>query len=446
MLSKIKAELKAQGVNSYEIYMQVPVVTQLYLRLGEIEFRNEVKHLGYSVRILDKGFGMISSNQTEDAQIKQCIRNSLLMARQSKPEKFTFPPSKKSPQVDIVDKKIKEQPENVVRDFAKDIAEAAEAEKVELPLAKVKAFHIKTFITNSEGLDKEKEETMLFTEISFKTSLGGKLSEYWTSRYSRRPKDIPIESLGRWAKLAKDNLKAKMPKTEKLEVILPPQAVCDLLVPVVGNHSTGRALKTGISKFEPGETVASKSLMVFDDGLHPYGLQSSPFDDEGNPQTRTAVIHNGVFKSYLYDQYYGLQYSEDSTGNAIRQSTTFFFVDNKFRTAPSNQTSNLSVQPGNKTLDELISEVSKGLLIHNFSWMAPNEASGSFGSEIRNASFIENGEIKHPIKGGIVSGNVFEVIKSITGISKQPEVTSGQTAFSCISPYLRFKGIQIAGD
>ena len=96
MLSKIKAELKAQGVNSYEIYMQVPVVTQLYLRLGEIEFRNEVKHLGYSVRILDKGFGMISSNQTEDAQIKQCIRNSLLMARQSKPEKFTFPPSKKA--------------------------------------------------------------------------------------------------------------------------------------------------------------------------------------------------------------------------------------------------------------------------------------------------------------------------------------------------------------
>ena len=446
LIPKIEAKLKTSGVDNYEIYMQAPVVTQLYLRQGKVELINEVKRLGYGIRILDKGFGVTSSNQTRDSQIEECVNNAILMARQSKPEKFTFPHQRKVAHVDIVDKGIKDNPEEVVRGFAEQLVNIAAAERVELPFAKVKAYHTRTSVMNSEGLDRDKEETMLFTEISFKTSLKGQLSEYWATRYSRRPEDIPTADLERWAKLARENLKAEMPKTEKLEVILPPHVVCDLLVPVVGTHSTGRALKTGISKFGEGELVASEHLTIFDHGLYPYGIQSSPFDDEGNPQGRVTIIDNGVFKNYVYDQYYGLQYGRSSTGNGIRQTTQLFYIDEKFKLLPRNQTSNLMVKPGKKTLEELISEVSRGLLVYKFSWLNPHEASGSFAAEIRNAALIENGEIVCPIKGGLVSGNVFTIIKSITGISKEAEIASGETAFCCISPYLRFKDVQIAGD
>jgi PmbA protein len=446
LLSKIEAKLKGAGVKDYEIYMQVPRVTQLYLRLGKTELLNKVKHLGYGIRILDKGLGKVSSNQTESLQIETCIRNAELMARQSKPEEFTFPSQTKVADVEIVDKRVKESPEEVVKDFAEQLVEIAEAEKVELPFAKVKAYHILTSIVNSEGLDREKEETMLFTEISFKTSRSGQLSEYWATRYARRPDDIPKDSLQRWAQLAKENLKAKTPKTEKLEVIFPPHVICDLLVPVVGTHSTGRALKTGISKFEDGEAIADKSLTITDDGLYPYGVQSSPFDDEGNPQSRVSVVENGVFRNRLYDQYYGIQCREGSTGNGIRQATVFFYIDEKFKLLPYNQTSNFRVKAGKKTLEELISEVSKGLLIHKLSWLNPQAASGFFGSEIRNAVLIENGEISAPVKGGLVSGNVFTLIKDITGISNKEEIASGETAFCCVSPYMRFKDVQIAGD
>lgn len=446
IMSKIEVKLKAVGVENYEIYMQIPVVTQLYLRHGETELINLVKHFGYSVRVLDKGFGMTSSNQTEDSQIERCVKNALQMARQSKPEKFTFPYQTATPHVDIVDNGIKENPEEVVKDFGQRVIDAAAAENVELPFAKVKAYYLRTFISNSEGLEKEKEETVLFTEISFKTSSGGRLSEYWVTRYSRRPQDISTAMLETWARLAKENLQAKMPKTEKLEVILPPTVICDLFVPVLGSHSTGRALKTGLSKFEENELVADESLTIFDDGLYPYGLQSSPFDDEGNAQRKTTIIEKGVFKNYLYDQYYALQYDKASSGNGIRQSTVFFYIDDKFKILPRNQTSNLRVETGNKSLETLISEVSRGLLIYNFSWMHPHETSGSFGSEIRNAALIENGELVSPIKGGLVSGNVFDLIKKVTGLSNTAEITSGQTAFSCISPYIRFKDVQVAGD
>ncbi len=446
LIPKIEAKLKASGVDNYEIYMQSPVVTQLYLRQGKVELINEVRHLGYGIRILDKGFGMTSSNQTRDSQIGECVENAMAMAGQSKSEKFTFPHQRKVAHVDIVDKGIKDDPGEVVRDFAEQLVNLADAEKVDLPFAKVKAYDIHTSIMNSEGLDREKEETMLFTEISFKTSLKRRLSEYWATRYSRRPADISTADLERWARLARENLKAEMPKTERLEVLLPPHVVCDLLVPVVGTHSTGRALKTGISKFEEGELVASEPLTIFDDGLYPYGIQSSPFDDEGNPQGRATIIENGVFKNYVYDQYYGLQYGKNSTGNGIRQTTVLFYIDEKFKLLPRNQTSNFRVKPGEKTLEELVSEVSRGLLVYKFSWLNPHGASGSFASEIRNAALIENGETVRPIRGGLVSGNVFTMIKNITGISKEAEIASGETAFCCISPYLRFKDVQIAGD
>ncbi len=446
LLSEIQAKLEAAGVKDYEIYLQAPIVTQLYLRRGERELLNTVKHLGYGIRVLDKGLGMVSSNRTASAQIETCIKNAVLMARQSKPEKFTFPRQTKTTRVDIVDKEIKDNPEGTIEDFAQQFVEIAEAEDVELPFAKVKTYYTRTSIVNSEGLDREKEETTLFIEVSFKTSRSGKLSEYWATRYARRAQDIPRSSLQKWARLAKQNLEAKTPKTEKLEVIFPPQVICDLLVPVVGTHSTGRALKTGISKFEEGETVADQSLTVTDDGLYPYGLQSSPFDDEGNSQRRVTLIEDGVFTNRLFDQYYGLQSGKDSTGNGIRQGSVFFYIDEKFKLRPQNQTSNLRVHAGTKTLDELIAEISKGLLIYNFSWLNPQSASGSFGSEIRNAALIENGEVTHPVKGGLVSGNVFTLIKNITGISGVEEIASGGTAFCCVSPYMRFKDVQIAGD
>jgi predicted Zn-dependent protease len=45
----------------------------------------------------------------------------------------------------------------------------------------------------------------------------------------------------------------------------------------------------------------------------------------------------------------------------------------------------------------------------------------------------------------MVSGKVFDMIKNISGISNQQLVESGATAFSCISPYIRFEDVQVVG-
>lgn len=446
LISRIEASLKRMKIDNYEAYMQVPEATQLYMRRGERELTNEVRQVGYSVRILKKGLGMACCNQTNDLSIKRCVTQALEMARQSKEEKLVFPTQKPTSKVDIKDQRIWNKPESVVDEFQERLVEVAAKTGVELPFAKIRAFKIRSMIVNSEGLDREKEETLFFTEICYKSSRGGKLSEFWTTRYARRLKDMSLTSIEKWAELSKANLNAKPPKTEKLEVIFSPEVACDLFVPVMNGQCTGLSLKQAISRFEEGETVADETLSMIDDGLHPFGIQSSPFDDEGNPQSRTVLIDNGVFKNRVYDQYYGLEYGKESTGNGFRQGMVSFLVDDKYRAVPRNQTSNLEIEPGKKSLEELISEIERGLLLYKFSWANPDEATGIFASEIRNASLIEKGELVYPVKGGLVTGDVFSLMKNVTGISNQPEIVSGETAFSCIAPWLRFKDVQVAGE
>src|SRR5438552_12468435 len=108
----------------------------------------------------------------------------------------------------------------------------------------------------------------------------------------------------------------------------------------------------------------------------------------------------------------------------MRQRVSHYLIYDKYLTLPENQTTNLMIHPGNQKLEKLIAEIKEGIIIHMFSWLHPNEESGSFGSEIRNANFIRDGEIEGPVKGGVVSGNVFDLLKNITGISKEIEVAS----------------------
>ncbi len=446
MLDRIESWLKRMKVKNYEVYMQVPDVTQRYIRKGERELTNEVQQVGYSIRILEKGLGMAYCNQINDPSIKRCITQAVKMAKQSKEEKLIFPSQKPTSKVDVKDQRIWNEPESVVEEFQGKIVEVAAKSGVELPFAKIRAFKIRTKIVNSEGLDREKEETLLFTEICFKSSGEDKLSEFWTTRYARRLEDVSLASIEKWAQLSKANLKAKPPKTERLEVIFSPQIICDLFVPVMNGHCTGLSLKQAISRFEEGETVADETLTMIDDGLHPFGIQSSPFDDEGNPQSRTVLVDHGVFKNRVYDQYYGIEYGKDSTGNGIRQGMVSFIVDEKFMAIPRNQTSNLEIESGKESLEELISEIERGLLVYKFSWANPDEATGIFAPEIRNARLIEKGQLTYPVKGGLITGDVFSLMKNVTGISNQPEIVSGETAFSCITPWLRFKDVQVAGE
>lgn len=439
-IEQIVSRIKRKKVKEWEVYFQKSVSHQIFLRQGKRELLQNTDTLGYSTKVHNGGIGFSNSNLITPDTIDKCINDALSLANVTKKIKFRFPPNKKTGKVKIVDKSLtKENARNSLSNYVSQLTNLVKGKNIKISFAKLKAFDINTKIVNSEGLEKEKEETYFYIELSLKSE-----REFWTNGFTRKLEQLPMEKINDWIVLAKKVSIAIEPKTDKVPVVFSPKVMVDAFVPIIGSHCNASSLKRKISYFMHHKQF-SKEINVVDNGLYPFALMTSPFDDEGNPQEETIIIEKGSFKNYLYDQLYAKILNKKPTGNGIRQRSSFPLIDNKYTSQPGDQPSNLMILPGKKKLDKLISEIDKGLIVYQFSWLTPNEDTGNFASEIRNAAYIENGEITKPVKGGMVSGNVFDLLKNVSGISKEFEIVSGATAFSGIMPYGRFENLQIAG-
>jgi PmbA protein len=439
ILKKVKKSAK-----EYEVYLQKTEINEIHIQKNKIGFVNKTVNSGYGIRIHNGGMGFSSSNIFSDFAIKQTVENTIKSSKMTNKIDFNFPSPQKFSEVKNVDKKIKDNGESAVKDYTNQILKSIPKD-ILISFGKIRAYDSQLQIINSEGLDLTREETNFMLESSIIVEKAGKKVEFWPHEYRRRIEDLPISNFNEWIRMARDQLTAETPRTERTIVIFSPSTVLDGLGYIIGPHSCGSAKINGVSKFSVGEKVASDSLTVVSDGLYPYGLMTSEFDDEGVPQEKNILIDNGVFKDFIYDQYYGIKDNRESTGNGLRQDDTFFVFDVKYGGTPGNRISNFYVEPGKKTLQGLIEEVNHGILVDHFSWLSPDPTSGDFSSEIRAGYYIDNGQISRPIKGGLVAGNFFELMKNISGISNKSIITSGGTVLAGVCPYIRFEDVQIAG-
>lgn len=447
---------KKAGVGKYDLYTLRATVNEVQLRGFEIEIiRGPVESIGYTVRVLSrKGrlAGLGQSSCSQNSNLEKCINDSKYLSQLNlQKTNYEFPSAKKDNETKIADSQILKGGEESVQTYANSLLETLKTEvksepSVKPTFGKIRTYVLETHVENSLGLKKKKIETYFYVELALKVSSATKLAEFWPRKFSRTIKALaPEKVLPKWIQLAKDTLKAKMPVSQKMTVILNPESVCDLLVPTIGFHARGEMKFKKQTIFNKDDVVASDCLTVQDDGLRDFGLVSSPFDDEGNPQRRTTVIEKGVFQNYLYDQEYALNMGEKPTGNGLKSLAGTANIMNKHTIPVTGSPTNLSVKPGKSSLETMISEVKNGILVEQFSWLNPDRLSTSFSSEIRNAYRIRNGEYTQVLKGGMVSGKVFDMIKNISGISNQQFMESGATAFSCISPYIRFEDVQVVG-
>jgi PmbA protein len=447
---------KKVGIEEYDLYTLKVVVNEVQLRGFEIEIiRSPVESCGYTVRVLSrKGelTGLGQSSCSQGSKLEKCIQDSKYLSKLNLREaNYEFPSAKKDEETKIADNKILKSSEESVQQYADSLlsdlkTEAKSKTSVKPTFGKIRTYVLKTILENSTGLRKEKTETYFYVELALKVSAGTKLAEFWPRKFSRTIDELaPEKVLPKWIQLAKDTLKARMPVTQKMTVILNPKSACDLLVPTIGSHALGEMKFKKQTLLNKEEDVASTCLTVQDDGLHDFGLLSSPFDDEGNPQRITNLIEKGMFKNYLYDQKYALNMNETPTGNGLRSLSSMTNIMSKHTLSIASFPTNLSIKPGKSSLETMISEVQNGILVEQFSWLNPDRLSTSFSSEIRNAYEIRDGECLQALKGGMVSGKVFDMIKNISEVSNQQFIESGATAFSCISPYIRFEDTQVVG-
>jgi PmbA protein len=164
------------------------------------------------------------------------------------------------------------------------------------------------------------------------------------------------------------------------------------------------------------------------------GFSSAPFDGEGVPTAATRLIDEGVFQNVLYDSYTATKEGKPSTGNAQRES---------HRSVPSLGLSNFYLQPGNKTPDQIISEIDNGILVTNImqtGGIDPITGECSMGAYGR---WIENGKLTKPVSGITLATTLSDLLKNITEVGNDLRLFPFQGAV--LAPTIRVNNITVGG-
>ncbi|WEU40344.1 MAG: TldD/PmbA family protein [Candidatus Odinarchaeum yellowstonii] len=453
-ISNITKILEENQVKEWEVYVQKTVESEVHLRGNQIEaVRDNLENIGYTIRVLKKnsrgvGLGSASNVTITETGFNETVKTALKNAALTHLPIYNFPEPQKYPETKILDGEIMKKPIETLLDKAEQLKSTlTESSKVELTFCKLRAYKVYTNIYNSNNLNVQKKETFFYLELALKTGGGSKIAEYWPDKYYRRVRDFNVqESLEDWIQLTLDSLKAKTPPTGVMDVIFPPEIVAELLPPVIGYHASGQALYKKLSALREKQPVANENITIIDNGLHPYALNTSPFDDEGTPQRKTTIIERGVFENYIFDQLYSLLTGRRSTGNGLKASST---IEEKYNSQISNTVTNLEIKPGDWDVEEIIANVKKGILIRKFAWLNPDPITTSFGSEIRNGYLIVDGEVAGAVKGGQISGQVLDtglsktresLLRDIFALSKQLTLEG-----NVIAPTIAARKLQVAG-
>jgi PmbA protein len=286
---------------------------------------------------------------------------------------------------------------------------------------------------NSEGFlgDYESATHSLFCE-PIASSNGAMQRDYWYTT-GRRLSDLEdSEAVGRHAAdRALRRLGGRRVPTCEVPVIFDALTAPSLVRHIAGcanGYSVYR--RTSFLAERKDELVASDEVTVIDDGRLPGGLGSKPFDGEGVPTRRSVIIDRGRLASWLLDSYSARKLGESSTGSAARSAGS----------APSAAPTNLWLEPGDRTLDEIIADTPRGLLVTELIGMGFDPVTGNYS---RGAAglWIEDGEIAYPVEEITIAGNLGEMLMSIDAIASELSWLG-----SVASPALRVSHMTIAGE
>jgi len=223
-------------------------------------------------------------------------------------------------------------------------------------------------------------------------------------------------------------LNPRQVKSQRVPVVYDPRASSGLIGHFAGAIS-GASIARGVSflKDKMGEMIFASSINIIDDPHRMRGPRSKPFDGEGVRNARKALIANGVLKTWLLDTASARQLGLTTNGHAARGTGG----------PPSPSTTNLYMEAGPLSRDELIADIKDGFYVTELMGMG---VSGVTGDYSRGAAgfWIENGKIAYPVSGVTVASNLKDMFLNMTP-ANDLEFRHGTNA-----PTIRVEGMTLA--
>ena len=186
----------------------------------------------------------------------------------------------------------------------------------------------------------------------------------------------------------------------------------------VGHGLEGDFNRKNLSAFSGlvGEMVAAPGVTIVDDGTIENRRGSISIDDEGTPSGYNVLIENGRLTGYMQDRLNARLMGVAPTGNGRRQS---------YSDLPMPRMTNTYMLAGDKTKEEIIGSVKKGIYAVTFGGGQVDITSGQFVFSCTEAYLIENGKIGPPIKGATLIGNGPEAMKRVSMVGNDLDLDNG---------------------
>lgn len=432
------AGLLSGAGHEWELYAADSRAQTIEVRGGEVETFKSSRSQGVGIRIRREGrIGFSFASDLGDAAVKNAIAKAVAAAAAMEPNEFASfaPPGGTLASLDLMG-------EGPAGGTDERIEAALRIERAALGAdPRVKRVRKATYsesasnewLWNSHGLRRADQGTYFSASVLAIAEENGESQTGGEFNFGRSYRDLDLEWVGRTAGTkAASSLGAQSLPTGPRTVVFENSVVVDLLGVLAGSFlaesvQRNRSLLAG----KLGEAVTAPVVTIVDDGLDIRGSGAGAYDGEGVPHQITPLITGGTLVNFLYDIETAARDRKPSTGNAGRGG---------FRGPPGPSTSNLRLEPGSGTLDELCNEAGEGFLITDLLGVhTANPVSGDFS--LGAAGFaIRKGRIAEPVRGVAVADNLLALLRRLSRVGGDFRYFGSLGAPSVIVP-----GVSVSG-
>ncbi len=445
LIDKIFAEGKKQGINDMEVFYSAGSSLSLKVFQKELDGYSLSESEGLGLRGMYNGkMGYSYTEKVDETSIDLLVKNVKENATviDSDDEEYIFEGSKEYKKVDTFNPKLEEVKEAAKIKFVKQLEE--EAFKIDNRIQSVETCvygdgYGETIMSNTKGLYLHDKSNIAYTYVvvvakeneDIKTGMAYRTGNDF-SKFN--PKEIAEEAV----KEALSMLGAKSVKSGDYPIIIRNNAAADLLEAFEGIFSAENVQKNlSLLKGKLNEQIGSEKFTLVDDPFMEGGLASRSFDGEGVASKYKKVVDKGVLKTYFHNLKTAKKDGVETTGNASKSS---------YKSSVGIAPSNFYVEKGEKTLEEIISSMDKGILITELQGLHSglNSVSGDFSLAALGYE-IKDGKISKPVEQITVAGNYFELLKNIEETGSDLKFGLPGEAYIG-SPSLKIKKLAIAGE
>ena len=408
---------------------------------------SETYYINLLVVVGKNKLGSSAINSVDPKDAEKVIERAIKIAKVSTPdpEFVSLPESKPVQQLEGIYSKTTESITPIDRaDTIKTILDTSNDydKKVKWSAGSYETDLVHFAIANSLGIENYMKYTHGILEVNTRAGEDAIEGAGYRAVYVHDVSKInPVELAKSSAKDAVDSINPKTLDIGEYEAIFPPAAMSTFtgFMALLGFSAKSYQEGNNFLRDKIGSQVFDEKLNIIDDGRSLETYNASPFDGEGTPKQKLILVKDGIPMNLCYDNYYAKKDNLDSTGHALPKFSRGFFY--RGVPIPVNQI----IESKDSETQEMIEDTKKGVYITRLHYVNPirHDLAVISGMTRDACWYIENGEIKYPIKVMRFTDSIPRMFKNVDMIGSDSTVNITSTL---TSPTIKVSSFKFTGQ